>query len=97
MAIKRRQFSEQFKAEAVRVWREGGRPQAQIARELGVVPSVLDRWDKQQRKAEQQATPRTGAKTEREELQRLRHENEVLRQERDFLKSAAAYFAKESK
>jgi transposase len=97
MAIRRRKFSEEFKVEAVRVWREGGRPQAQIARELGVVPSVLDRWDKQQRQAEQQSSTRSGLKAEREELQRLRRENEVLRQERDFLKSAAAYFAKESK
>jgi transposase len=97
MATKRRKFSEEFKAEAVRIWREGGQPQVQIAHRLGVVPSVLDRWDKQQRQAEQQGSTRAGLKAEREELQRLRRENEVLRQERDFLKSAAAYFAKDSK
>jgi transposase len=97
MAIKRRKFSEEFKAEAVRIWREGGRPQSQMARELGVVPSVLDRWDKKQRKVEQRGSTRSGAKAEREELQRLRRENEVLREERDFLRSAAAFFAKESK
>jgi transposase len=97
MATKRRQFTEEYKSEAVRMWRESGRPLTQFARQLGLTPSALDRWAKQQKKAEQLGTTRTALKAEREELQRLRRENETLRQERDFLRSAAAYFAKERK
>ena len=97
MSSKRRRFTEEYKAEAVRLWRESGRPQAQVARELGLVPSALDRWAKQHKKAEALGTTRAALKAEREELQRLRRENETLRQERDFLRSAAAYFAKERK
>ena len=93
----RRKFTEEFKAEAVRILRESDRPLAQVARELGIVPSALDRWNRQQRQAEQAGTTRAAVKAEREELLRLRRENEVLRQERDFLRSAAAYFAKERK
>lgn len=93
----RRKFTEEFKVEAVRILRASGRPLAQVARELGIVPSALDRWNRQQRKAEQAGTTRAAVKAEREELLRLRRENEVLRQERDFLRSAAAYFAKERK
>jgi transposase len=97
MSTKRRKFTEEFKSEAVRTWRESGRSQARVARELGIVPSMLDRWSGEQRKAEQVGSTRGAIKAEREELQRLRRENETLRQERDFLKSAAAYFAKERK
>jgi transposase len=97
MSIKRRRFTEEYKGEAVRMWRESGRPLTQFARELGLTPSALDRWAKQQKKAEHLGSTRTAMKAEREELQRLRRENETLRQERDFLRSAAAYFAKERK
>jgi transposase len=97
MPTKRRRFTEEYKAEAVRMWRESGRPVTQVARELGLTPSALDRWAKQHKKAEALGTTRAALKAEREELQRLRRENETLRQERDFLRSAAAYFAKERK
>ena len=97
MPKKRRKFTEEYKAEAVRMLRESGRSVAQMARELGLTASALDRWARQQKKAEQLGTTRAGLKAEREELQRLRRENETLRQERDFLRSAAAYFAKERK
>lgn len=97
MPNKRRQFSEEYKAEAVRILRESGRAVRQVALELGLTPSALDRWAKQQKTAEQLGTTASAIKAEREELQRLRRENELLRQERDFLRSAAAYFAKERK
>ena len=97
MSAKRRRFTEEYKTEAVRLWRESGRSVRQVAQELGLTPSALDRWGKQQKKAEQLGTTRSALKAEREELQRLRRENETLRQERDFLRSAAAYFAKERK
>ena len=97
MSAKRRRITEEYKTEAVRLWRESGRSVRQVAQELGLTPSALDRWAKQQKKAEQLGTTRSALKAEREELQRLRRENETLRQERDFLRSAAAYFAKERK
>ena len=84
MSKRRRKFTEEFKAEAVRMLRESGRPLSQRARELGIVPSALERWNRQQRDAEQAGTTRTALMAEREELGRLRRENEVLPQERDF-------------
>jgi transposase len=97
MSAKRRKFTEEYKTEAVRIWRDSGKSLAQVARDLGLTPSALDRWVKHHKKADQLGTTRTALKAEREELQRLRRENEQLRQERDFLRSAAAYFAKERK
>jgi transposase len=97
MGKKRREFSAEYKAEAVRTLRASDRPVAHVARELGLVESVLHRWNKAHKEAEQVGSRVSKLKAEREELQRLRRENEVLRQERDFLRSAAAYFAKERK
>lgn len=97
MSKGKRRFSEEYKAEAVRAWRDSGRPMLQVAKELGISSSMLHRWNEEQRKAEQAGTTRSKMKVEREELLRLRRENEQLRQERDFLRSAAAYFAKERK
>jgi transposase len=97
MSKTKRKFTEEYKAQAVRAWRESGRPMLQIANELGIHSGTLHRWSTEQRLAEQTGTSRSKVKAEREELTRLRRENEVLRQERDFLRSAAAYFAKERK
>jgi transposase len=97
MGNKRRDFTPEYKAEAVRTLRGSGKPLAQVARELGLVESVLHRWNKVHKQAEEVGSKVSRIKAEREELQRLRRENEQLRQERDFLKSAAAYFAKERK
>jgi transposase len=95
MATKRRQFSREFKEEAVRLWAETGRPLAQIARELSVRTEQLRRWRHQLGigKPDRAARP----ETEAQELRRLRRELEITRQERDFLKKAAAFFAKESR
>lgn len=91
MAGKRRQFSREFKEEAVRLVVESGRPLSVIARELGIRPEQLREWRGQVRRLKP-AVP-----AEAEELQRLRQELELTRQERDFLKKAAAFFAKESR
>ncbi len=102
MAATRRQFTQEFKVEAVRLATEGGRPVAQVARELGIRPNMLRTW-KRQAEGHVGFTaaamfPGNGKMTrQHEELRRLQRENEVLRQERDFLKKAAAYFAKESR
>ena len=93
MPGKRRQFSREFKEEAVRLWAESGRPLAQIARELTIRTEQLRRWRRQLGAVK--AAP--VAETEAQELRRLRRELELTRQERDFLKKAAAFFAKESR
>ena len=95
MATKRRQFSREFKEEAVRLWAESGRPLAQIARELTVRTEQLRRWRRQLGAVKPDRA--AGSETEAQELRRLRRELEITRQERDFLKKAAAFFAKESR
>jgi len=91
----RRQFTDAFKFEAVRLSRESGRPVAQVARELGISDNVLYRWRSEQQ-VESQGRTRQAVRVEQDELTRLRRENETLRKERDFLKRAAAFFARES-
>ena len=92
----RRQFTDAFKSEAVRLTRESGRPVAQVARELGIGDSLLYRWRSEQQQVESQGRTRQAVQAEQGELTRLRRENETLRKERDFLKRAAAFFARES-
>ena len=95
--VTRRQFTDAFKSEAVRLTRESGRPVAQVARELGISDKVLYRWTAQHRQAEAHGTSPGALRAERDELTTLRRENLILRQERDFLRRAAAFFAKESR
>ena len=92
----RRQFTDAFKTEAVRLTRESGRPVAQVARELGVSDNVLYRWRTEQHQVESQGRTRQAVRAEQDELTRLKRENETLRKERDFLKRAAAFFARKS-
>lgn len=90
----RRRYSREFKLEAVRQLQEGRRL-ADVARELEVDAQVIRRWVQQVEIDQQTAFPGNGrAPREEEELQRLRKEVAQLRAERDFLKKAAAYFAK---
>jgi transposase len=91
----RRSFSLEFKLEAVRLVVEGGRPIVQVARELKIQPDQLREW---RRKFESTGAvkPAPRHETPEEEARRLRKELEVVRQERDFLKKAAAFFAKGS-
>jgi len=79
----------------VRLWAESGRPLAQIARELTVRTEQLRRWRRQLGAVKPDRA--AGSETEAQELRRLRRELELTRQERDFLKKAAAFFAKESR
>jgi transposase len=91
----RRSFSPEFRQEAVRLALESDRPLSEVARELKIRPDQLRHW-KQQLTRAAGAAPPSGEPPE-QELRRLRREVEVLRQERDFLKKAAAFFAKESR
>ena len=94
---KRRKYTEEFKTEAVRLWQEADKPIAQVARELGINPNLLSRWRLEEHRAESRGTTRTALKAEAEELVRLKRELDTVKKERDFLKSAAAYFARERK
>lgn len=93
---KRRKFSPDFKAEAVRLVEAGDRPLSVVARDLDLDPKSLRQW-KEERQAEANPSP-TGPLTsaEREELVRLRRENRRLQMERDILKKATAFFAREN-
>jgi transposase len=90
----RRAFAPEYKAEVVELCRTGGKSIGDMAGNLNVSQSVLRRWVKQ---AAIEAGHRDGLTTaEREEITRLRRENRVLQQERDILKRATVFFAREA-
>jgi len=91
---KRRKFTPEQKADAVRLVREVGTV-AQVARDLDLTETALARWVRQAKIDEGNGKKGTLTTDERKELQRLRRENLTLQMERDFLKKAAAFFAKE--
>ena len=93
----RRTFSREFKLEAVKLVTERGVRMSQAARELGIHSNLLRRWKQLYREDPTEAFPGVGRmKPEEQELTRLRREVIRLKAERDILKKAAAYFAKES-
>jgi transposase len=87
-------YSLEFRREAVRLLRTSGRPIPQLAKELGCSPQSLRHWSKQLDVDEGRAEGLTC--DEREELRRLRRENRILTEEREILRKAAAFFAKDS-
>ena len=90
----RRRFDEDFKAQAVRLVLDEDKSVGSVARDLDLTESVLRRWVERARAERPQG--KTGlTTTEREELARLRKENRVLREEREILRKAAAFFATE--
>jgi len=89
-----RRYSESFKAEAVKLALAGRVSKARIARELGININSLDGWIRKYKESLGEMDPRKAESLE-DEVKRLRKENDLLRQERDILKKAAAYFARE--
>jgi transposase len=89
---RRNRYSAEFKAEAVRLVRSTSDPLAKVARDLGMLPETLRQWVQAARPSGE--TPVTDE--ERSELRRLRREVRELRMERDILKKATAFFAKQS-
>ena len=95
--MERRRFTREFKLEAVRLVTERGVTIAQAARDLEVSGQVLRRWVKELEADQQQAFPGHGQmKADQAEITRLRREVAKLKAERDILKKAAAYFAKDN-
>ena len=93
----RRVFSREFKVEAVRLVRERGVSVAQASRDLDVHENVLRKWVREFGSDPEQAFPGHGKQKPKQlEIERLRREVTKLKAERDILKKAAAYFAKES-
>ena len=96
MGRKKREFSPEFKREAVRLVLAGKKARAQIARDLDIRADLLFRWQKELAPhSTRQAEPENKRSKDADRIRQLEHEVEVLREERDILKKAAAFFAKE--
>lgn len=85
-------YSEEFKQEAVRIALSSGLPRARVAADLGVGKSTLGKWLADYRPADLVLAPQADLALENE---RLRLENRILKEERDLLKKATQFFAKE--
>ena len=95
--MQRRIFSREYKLEAVKLVRERGVTVAQAARDLDVHENVLRKWVREYGEDPSQSFPGKGQmKPEQLEIERLRREVAKLKAERDILKKAAAYFARDA-
>lgn len=93
----RRQYTKDFKQEAVDLVEKQEYTIAEASRNLGIRASMLGRWRQEFREKREDAFPGTGNQVgEADELSRLREENRRLKMEREILKKAAAFFARES-
>ena len=94
---RRRKFTDEFKREAVRLVQQGDGNVSQVARDLDLSVSALRKWVKEAEAEQGKAAPEALSTAEREELRKLRRRVRTLEEEREILKKAAAFFAKESK
>lgn len=90
----RRKYTEDFKRDAVSLVTEQGYKVTEAGRSLGIKPDLIRRW---RQEFDQEMTGERLSADEREELKRLRKENRLLRMEKEILKKASQYFAKEMK
>ena len=96
MKKKRKKYSKEFKEEAVKLIAEQGYQISEAARNLGINENMLGRWKREAEGGVEGGSSPNGTKTIQVELNRLRKENKRLRMEREILKKAAAFFAKET-
>jgi transposase len=92
----RRTHSREFKADTVQLVRTGGKGASQVARDLGLADSLVRTWVAQAEVDDGKGHPGALTTVEKEELSRLRKEVKVLRMEREILKRAATFFAREN-
>jgi len=93
--MKRKKYSLEFKRESIELVRRSGASCRQVALEIGVAPNLLTRWVREAQPGAEKTFPGTGSPRD-EELARLKRELARVTKERDFLRDAAAYFARES-
>lgn len=91
------QYTEEFKADAVRLVLDEDLTVARVARDLGVHANTLHNWVRKEESERAGVQPGALSEDVSQELQRLRRENRILREEREILKKAAAFFVKESR
>ena len=96
MARKRRSFTPEYKAEVVGLVRDGGKTISALSRDLGLTESSVRKWVERSETDAGRGDPKVLTTAERGELSQLRRENRQLRMEREILKKATAFFAKES-
>ena len=96
MGKHKRQYTKEFKLEAIRLYENGDKSVRQVEQDLGITAGLLNKWRGKHQSDGSQAFVGTGHQTELEsEVRGLRRENEVLRQERDILKKALVVFSKD--
>ena len=93
---RRQSYSKEFKLEAVRLAESSDRPKTQVAAELGISDVALYKWCKAFQEKQEAAFQDQGPTTEQQELRRVKLELERVKEERDILKKAVAFFARES-
>ena len=93
----RRSFTDEFKAEVVKKVLQGGKTVGQVSRELDLTETAVRHWVQQAQVDRGQGPPGALTTAEKEELAQLRKENRELREDREILKKAAAFFAKHQK
>ena len=98
MTTKKTVYTEEFKIDAVRLVLDEGLSKAETSRRLGINQNSLGKWVRAYQERQENAFPGKGRqRPEQEELRRLREENRQLRMEREILKKATAFFAKETR
>ena len=98
MTKTRRTYTDEFKREAIQLLESSGKAARQLERELGIGKTCLSRWKRELEKKDKQAFPGQGhVPPEREQVQELERQVDILRQERDILKKAVAIFARPSR
>jgi transposase len=92
-----KQYSREFKLEAIRLAEAGDKTASQVARELGIRANQIWKWTQQLAAEKGTGEPAKRGRPADDEVSRLRRENARLQEENDILKKAAIYFARESK